>query len=579
MESILARNALILLTVSLSILSACAARAPTIWADGCYYMVAADHVAASRAGADILAAGGNAVDAAVATSFALAVVRPESCGLGGGGFMLIHQPGGDSIVLDYRETAPAAALRDAYLDKTGHPLAHKTKYGAWSVGVPGTVKGLLHALEHYGSGRLTREAVLRPAIELARRRNSLCADRHLHKASRSLTTTISRPLRNSDYLENIRKTFTKEGKPIEIGDIVDRRDMLRPLQAISDGGVAGFYEGEIADRIVATIKKSGGPLSHSDLRHYRVRTFKPLRGRFMNYQILTMPPPSSGGAVILLVLNILSSVGHDTLSHEYQNDDAAYEHRLVSSMKLAFRDRAQLLGDHSPEVMADVKRMIDPEYGRRIHINMQATSSNHARALRTVPNDGGTSHFCVVDRDGMAVACTESINLEFGSRMLVPETGIVLNNTMDDFAVDAETPNAFGLRQSERNLIRPRTRPLSSMSPAIVLKDGQAHMVLGASGGPRIISSTLQTLLHVLVGGKTVDEAIREPRLHHQWRPDCVFIQPSLPRLTLRHLLDRGHAIRYFPKSAGHVQAIHRISPRKWRGACDPDKGGRPAGQ
>lgn len=491
--------------------------------------------------------------------------------------MLIHRPDRPPIVLDYRETAPAAASREAYLSQQGRPIPGKTKYGAWAVGVPGTVRGLLHALEHHGSGRVTRNAVLQPAIRLARQPDSVIADRHLHEASLDLTTT-GPPIVEGRFA-TICRTFTRNGEPIAIGDVVDRREIVRPLQAIAEHGVAGFCEGEIADRIVAEIRSAGGPLSHEDLRNYRVRTLEPLSGDFWGYRILTMPPPSSGGAVILQVLNILASADRSVLVREARSGGGVYQHWLVESMKHAFADRAQLLGDYSTEVMADVRRMISPEYGRSVWNEIRRSSASSPNAVRTLPEDGGTSHFCVVDRDGMAVACTESINLKFGSRIMVPGTGIILNNTMDDFSVDTEMPNAFGLRQSERNLIRPGARALSSMSPTIVLKNGQVRLVVGASGGPRIISSTLQTLLHNLVADKTVDRAIREPRIHHQWRPDCIYVQPCLRESTLRTFLDHGHALRYYPFSAGHVQAIQQLDSGKWRGACDPAKGGRPAGR
>ena len=549
------------------------------WTDGAEFMVAADHAAASKAGAKILADGGNAVDAAVATSFALAVVRPESCGLGGGGFMLIHRPGKAPVVLDYRESAPAGARLDSYLDSQGRPIRGRTTRGAWSVGVPGTVRGLLHAFETYGSGRITRRQVLQPAIALAR--EGLPSNPHLFDAMQSLAGACERDAEVAKRFDTLCRTFLQDGEPIPLGDRVDRTGMVRTLRAIAEWGADGFYAGDIADRIVQSVAREDGPLTHQDLRSYQVRTLEPLKGEFDGFEILTMPPPSSGGAVILQILNTLAAAG-DRLDAFYGEEGGVrYAHLLIESMKHAFADRAHFLGDRSPEVLADVERMILPDEAERIFstIDLDAVGSSVGYGLQTLPDDAGTSHFCVVDRDGMAVACTESINLEFGSRIFVAGTGIILNNTMDDFAIDTTTPNAFGLRQSKRNLVRPGTRPLSSMSPTIVLKDGAVHMVAGASGGPRIISATIQTILHVLIGNMTVEKAIRAARLHHQWRPDRVDVQAHVPAEQLKDLFLRGHAIRRFPGSAGHVQAIHRLPDGRLRGACDPGKGGEPAGR
>ncbi|MBN2562964.1 MAG: gamma-glutamyltransferase [Phycisphaerae bacterium] len=543
--------------------------------DGTHTMVAADHEAASQAGAEILVAGGNAVDAAVATSFALAVVRPESCGLGGGGFMIVHRPDGLTIALDYREAAPAGATLDHYLDDDNRPIAGKTRLGAWAVAVPGTVHGLLHALEQYGSGRLSTWQILAPAIRLAR--SPLEVDAHLHEAMTKLAEDCREHPRYRERFAELCRRFLENGEAVAVGDDVDRSDIAMTLEAIARRGARGFYDGPVADKIVAEIQHRGGPLTKDDLVGYSVRMVEPLRGRFGPYEIIAMPPPSSGGAVILEMLNVLSQAGRPIT--ELDTTNPADAHLLVEAMKHAFAERAALLGDRSPQVMADVGRMISQDHARDVWSKIDPDKTKPAKSygLQTTPDDGGTSHFCVVDADGMAVCCTETINLAFGSRILVPGTGVILNNEMDDFAVDTRTPNAFGLRQSARNLIRPGRRPLSSMSPTIALRDGKVELLAGASGGPKIITATLQTILNALTRGMPIDEAIAAPRMHHQWLPDQVNLQRAIKPAVLRGLLDRGHAVRWYSGSAGCVQAIQRTTTG-WRGACDPSKGGRPVG-
>lgn len=356
-------------------------------------------------------------------------------------------------------------------------------------------------------------------------------------------------------------------------------DIVATLEAIAREGTDGFYSGVVAERIIAEISRRGGPLTHDDLEAYRVRESEPLVADIAGFRFLAMPPPSSGGAVMLQVLNVLvgpAPGGRSLLALT----ESASAHQLVESMKHAFADRASLLGDRDTDVLAGVSRMTSPQRAREIRrqIDPDKTRPTSSYGIHAMKDDAGTSHFCVVDGHGGAVACTSTINLEFGSYILVPGTGVVLNNEMDDFAVDATTPNAFGLRQSKHNLIEPGRRPVSSMSPTIVLKDGKTAMVVGASGGPRIISATLQTVMNSLWLGESLDRAVARPRLHHQWLPDVVFVQEGIDARTLEDLLARGHTVRRFPASAGHVQAIAR-TPHGWRGVCDPDKGGRPAGR
>lgn len=547
------------------------------WSDGERYMVAADHAAASRAGADILAAGGNAVDAAVATAFALAVVRPESCGLGGGGFMVIRAPGASPVAIDFRESAPAGAARRYYLDDGGKPIPDKTRRGAWAVGVPGQVKGLLLALERYGSGRLTRRMILAPAIRLARA--PLTVDRHLHDSMVVLAEDLRRSSADRERFDALARMFLRNGEPRPVGDAVHLTALATTLEAIAARGNDGFYAGPVGQRLVSEVQRRGGPLTWEDLQDYEARVVPPLEAWVGRHYVITMPPPSSGGAVLLEVLNVMTSTAQVGPSLAGTATPLG-AHFFVEAMKHAFADRATLLGDRTPEVLAAVEDMIAFKRSRRLRraIRGDRTQPITAYGLTAVPEDSGTSHFCVVDARGGAVSCTSTINLGFGSYILVPDTGVILNDEMDDFAVDATTPNAFGLRQSEQNLIEPGRRPLSSMSPTIVLRDGRVELVLGASGGPRIISATLQTMLNVLASEMTIDRAVAAPRLHHQWLPDVVYAESGIDDAVIRGLLDRGHTVRRYSGSAGHVQAIARMS-HGWRGVCDPDKGGRPAGR
>jgi len=530
-------------------------------------MVAADHPDASRAGLAILRRGGNAVDAAVATSFALAVVRPESCGLGGGGFMVIHRPGADPVALDYREQAPVASNIDLYRDENGEFVPERIRRGALAVGIPGTVRGLCYAHEKYGSGKMTLAEILEPARKLAWR--YVVADAHLRAAiDKVLTREQQDPVapNEAELIDSVAFIGTEKQVaylPMSIANVFDK---------LAAEGADGFYHGPIADDIVATLKQFGGVMTHADLANYQVREFTPLQFDAFGYQCLAMPPPSSGGGAIGEVFNVLSALG-------VQPGHNIDKHLIVESLRAAFADRAQFLGDRSPAVLNDVQRMLDTERATELaqRINRDSASATSTWGNVAITDDGGTSHLSVIDRNGMAVACTESVNLEFGSRIRVANWGFVLNNTLDDFALDTTTRNAFGLRQSERNLLRPGARPLSSMSPLIVLKDGKVRLVAGASGGPRIISSTLQTALNVLVEGQSVSDAVAAPRLHHQWLPEKLYVQPFQDVEMLIDLRRKGHTLQT-RRDIGHVQAIERLPDGTLRAACDPLKGGRPAG-
>lgn len=534
-------------------------------AEGREYMVAADHPLASEAGAGILAQGGNAVDAAVATSFALAVTRPYSTGLGGGGFMVIKLRGKKPLVYDYRETAPAAAVPEAYLDK-GKVIPGKTFHGHWAVGVPGQVRGITTILKRHGS--MTLAEVLEPAIELAEK--GYPVDKSTLKGMRYLAGQVKK---HPNRYEEIARIYLADGKPYPLGWTLKQPDLAKTLRLLAKEGPELFYSGEIGRKIVADMERWGGPLTMKDLEGYSVRERAPLTGRFRDYEVLAMPPPSSGGACVLQVLNIMDGYGKLT--------ESAYYYALAESMKHAFADRAQYLGDADahPDVVPDVERMISREHARRVRASIGKKTREPKRyGMRALKDDSGTSHFNVLDKDGNAVAATETVNYVFGSLVVPPGTGIVLNNELDDFSVRTDVPNEFGLLMSERNVIRPGARPLSSMSPTMLVKNDRVVLAAGGSGGPMIISGTMQTIFQIIDFGKKPAEAVAAGRIHHQWSPNKVEAEKSVPWIIRRRLAKAGHKVRGYRLYAGAVQVVYAEDGVLY-GASDPRKGGRPAGR
>ncbi|MBX3323538.1 MAG: gamma-glutamyltransferase [Phycisphaeraceae bacterium] len=534
-------------------------------------VVAADHELASRAGAEILAAGGNAVDAAVATSLALSVVRPYSCGIGGGGFMIIslvddERHGSLVTAIDYREVAPAA-VGAAYYESGGRSSTR----GGTAVAVPGTVAGLMYAQEKYG--RLPRSRVVAPAIALAER--GFAVDAHYVAAARQLEEQFEKSPQWKDRFGLVWSRFLRDGA-VEVGDVIRLPEQAEALRLISRDGAAAFYDGEIGRRVVHAARKDGGDMTLADLRNYRVRETEPVRVRIGDYEFVGMPPPSSGGVTMLQALSILEAAGHPL---GFSMHDSAAGHLIAESLKHAFADRARWFGDPA-FVDVPVPWLVSRDHAMSLaaKIDLQHTGPPHAYGS-TEPGlpDSGTSHFSIVDIWGNAVACTETINLEFGSLVGVDEFGFVLNNEMDDFLTRRGETNAFGLVQSERNLPAPGKRPLSSMSPTLVFDDAGLVAVAGASGGPRIITGTMQVLLRVLAGESAVS-AVGAPRLHHQWIPNRVELEAGLMaddevRLGLEA---RGHEV--IERAAiGDVQVIRRLG-KGWDAASDPRKGGRPVG-
>jgi gamma-glutamyltranspeptidase/glutathione hydrolase len=557
------------LLLALTLLASCA---PTPRTASTYHdtfaraAVAADHHLASAAGASMLAKGGNAVDAAVAASFTLSAVRPYSCGIGGGGFMLIALPNDPThgpilTAINHRETSPYGPT---YYTDTGN----SSTTGGAAVAIPGTVAGLLHALVTYGT--LDRATVMQPAINAAR--DGFIADHHYESMAKRLTQEFEKHPTHAQRFPLVWNHFLQQGT-VRVGDRITNEPQARALQLIADYGPSAFYEGPIADAIIAAIESSGGHMTRDQLAHYQPDETKPLTHTIARRTYITMPPPSSGGITMLQTLLLLRP--H---IDPIQATTPEYEHLLVEALKHSFADRARLLADPN-FVDIPVDAMLDEAALAPIAQSLDTPTTHtpdHYGTDTQLPDDSGTSHVSVIDQWGGAVALTETINLEFGSLVGVDEFGFVLNNEMDDFTTIPDRANAFGLLQSTRNLPEPGKRPLSSMSPTIVLDtEGNVQLVAGASGGPRIITATLQVLLTTL---RTQDPttAITRPRLHHQWQPNAVYILDSQAVGDYAHLTTRGHEIRT-RADIGNVQILY-VHDRTIRAASDPNKHGRPAG-
>lgn len=539
--------------------------------------IAADHPEASQAGLEVHRAGGNVVDVAAAVGFALSVARPESSGLGGGGFMVIwdaeqRRP----VAIDYRERAPAAAEREMFLDDNGDPIAELSRTGPLAAAVPHHVAGLCYAVEKYG--RLDLKTVLAPAIRLAE--NGVMLDENSARIRRETQELFEKNPELKTQYAAFYRLYLNDGKPLQAGEKIPS-PQAPLLRLIASRGAKGFYEGEAAEAFVAEMRRSGGRITLDDLKSARPTERDALQTDYVDGTVVTMPPPSSGGVALIETLNILSAFEcrhPEERAALRERNSLPFRHLLVEAMKHSFADRATFLGD--PDY-ADVPtaELIDADYADELaaEIRLDATQPIEAYG-RTLPvGDAGTTHFSVIDSAGNAVACTETINLTFGSYVVVPETGLLLNNEMDDFAAKPGTPNAFGLVQSEAAAIGPGRRPLSSMTPTIFVRDGKAALAVGASGGPRIITATTQVFLNCVRFGMTPQAAVDAPRQHHQWLPNHVLLEPSLWQSAAEGLKERGHEVRC-EKSIGVSQLVTR-SADGLRAASDPRKGGQPAGE
>lgn len=497
-------------------------------------MVVAQETIAARIGTDILKAGGNAVDAAVATGFALAVTYPRAGNIGGGGFMVIHLVGPRrSIAIDYREMAPGAIHKDSFLDEAGNADPQKSLSSGLGVGVPGTVAGLALAHRKYGSGKFTLAQLIAPAITLARDGFTVTGDL-------ADTFIAAKPL--FARWPSSAKVFLKaDGSSYGEGDRLVQADLADTLEAIAKGGPEAFYQGETAEKIAAAVRAAGGNMTVEDLKNYQVKERRPVTGKYRGYGIVSMPPPSSGGTHLIEMLNILEA--YDLKKTGPSSVETA--HLMVEAMKRAYADRAVYLGD--PDfVRVPTKGLISKSYARIISKNIgeRATPSTEIRNGDPIAAEGdNTTHFSVVDRFGNAVANTYTLNLSYGNGLVAEGTGVLLNNELDDFAAKPGAPNAFGLVGATANAPAPRKRPLSSMTPTIVLKGGKPYLVTGSPGGSRIITTVLQIIINVLDHGMDVADAVAAPRIHHQWLPDQISAERTYPDATLKGLEERGHTI------------------------------------
>ncbi|MHA3368155.1 gamma-glutamyltransferase [Yersinia enterocolitica] len=476
-------------------------------------MVVTSQHLASQVGTDILKMGGNAVDAAVAVGYAQAVVNPCCGNIGGGGFMTIHLADGTDTFINFRETAPAAASADMYLDKEGKVTKDASLYGYLAAGVPGTVLGMDSAQKKYG--KLTRQQVMAPAIKLAREGFVLTrADTDI------LDTTVKRFRQDT---ESARIFLRKNGEALQPGDRLIQTDLADTLTAISEKGPDAFYQGKIPQAVEAAAKKGGGILTAADFANYKITETAPITCSYRGYKFVSSPPPSSGGVTLCETLNVLE--GYDLKSMGFNS--AAYIHTLTEAMRHAYMDRNTFLGD--PEFVKNpIDRLLSKSYAADIRkqiVANKATPSVEVQPGMQPHEKPETTHYSIVDHDGNAVSTTYTVNGRFGAVVIAPGTGFFLNDEMDDFTVKVGEQNLYGLVQGATNSIAPGKRPLSSMSPTLVTKDGKTFMVLGSPGGSRIITITLQTALNVIDHGMAPQEAVDAPRIHHQWLPDEVYYE------------------------------------------------------
>ncbi len=507
-------------------------------------MVVSAQRLASEVGLDILKRGGNAIDAAVAVGYALAVTHPCCGNLGGGGFMLIHLANGTDRVIDFRETAPLAARPDMYLDKAGNVIEDASTVGYKAVGVPGTVLGLDSALTKYGS--MTRQDVMAPAIALAEQ-GFVLTDADAQILAGGSKAFAGQP--------NVAKIFLKDGKPNAAGDRLTQPALAVSLRLIAASGPDAFYKGPIAEAIVAASEAQGGILSLADFSAYRVVEREPVRCRYRGYDILATPPPSSGGTTLCEILGILEGYPLSALGFHA----AASLHAMIEAMRHAFLDRNSRLGDPA-FIDNPLKRLLSPDYAARIRAAIDPARATASSALNadTPPHGEGseTTHYSVIDSAGNAAGVTFTINGYFGAKVIAGDTGFFLNDEMDDFTAKPGTANGFGLVQGDANAIQPGKRPLSSMSPTLVSRDGKAFLLLGSPGGSRIITALVETIVNVVDYGMDIQSAVDAPRFHQQWLPDKVYLEPfALSADTREKLQAAGYAFTE-QRPWGAVEAI-----------------------
>jgi gamma-glutamyltranspeptidase/glutathione hydrolase len=529
-------------------------------------MVVAQERLGAQIGRDVLARGGNAVDAAVATGFAMAVTYPRAGNIGGGGFMVIHSADRkEDITIDYRETAPAATTRDIFLGADGKPDAAASRFSALGIGVPGTVAGLALALDRYGSHKFSLSDLLQPAIALARDGFVIADD--------TAATLPELQGRIARWPSSVKIFSRRDGTPLRPGDTLVQSDLAATLTAIAAQGPRGFYEGPVAEKLVSSIRGAGGIFTTDDLKSYQPVIRAPVRGNYRGYDIVAMPLPSSGGTVLMETLNILEGFP----VRDLKQGSAPSLHLLIEAMKRAYADRARYLGDPA-FVNAPVATLLSKDYAAKQRASIDlARATPWTDALSAVPPREGqnTTHFSVIDSAGNAVSNTYTLNFPYGVGLVAEGTGVLLNNEMDDFTAAPGASNAFGLVGFEANLPGPGKRPLSSMTPTIVLKDGRPVLITGSPGGSRIISTVLQVIVNALDYDMNIAAAVAAPRLHHQWLPDEVRIERGFSGETLTTLKAMGHNV-IEPMGQTSANSI-AVTPDGFLGAPDPRTSGAAA--
>ena len=495
-------------------------------------MVASEQGLATQVGLDILKQGGNAIDAAVAVGFALAVVLPNAGNIGGGGFMVLHDDKtGKDVAIDFREIAPAKASRDMYLDNQGNVIDGKSLFTHDASGVPGTVAGMEYALKKWGTMPLSK--VLEPAIKLADK-GFIVSD--------VLAQTLKEEKSTLGKWSASKAIFFKNGEPLKSGDLLVQKDLAKSLRLIAKQGAKAFYQGEIATKIAKEMQSQGSTMTLGDLKAYKVVERQPIIGDYRGYKVVTMPPPSSGGVHLIEILNMLE---HYPIKEDGVNS-AKNIHHMAESMKLAYADRSEYLGD--PDfvkipVTGLTSKAYANELAKTIDDNKARLSSNIKPGKPQPYESDQTTHFSVMDKAGNAVAVTYTLNLNFGSGIVAAGTGILLNNEMDDFSVKPGVPNAFGLVGGAANAIEAKKRPLSSMTPTIVMKNNKPWLVTGSPGGARIITTVLQSVVNTIDHEMNPAEAIITPRVHHQWLPDELRVEEGISPDTIKLLQDKGHKV------------------------------------
>ncbi|MCU8033692.1 MAG: gamma-glutamyltransferase [Shewanella sp.] len=539
------------------------ATAQPVWAK--HGMVASQEALASRTGVEILKQGGNAVDAAVAVAFSLAVTLPRAGNIGGGGFMLVHiAKENKTIAIDYREMAPSKAKKNIFLDENGDAVEKLSREHGLAVGVPGTVMGMSLALEKYGT--MTLAQVTAPAIKMAQEGISITPD---------LAQSLAGLKRRMTQWPTTAAIFYKaDGSDYQVDDILKQPELAHSLSLIAEKGTKGFYEGETATKLINAVKEAGGIMTLDDLKNYKVVEREPVRGEYRGYEVVSMPPPSSGGVHIIEMLNVLQQFPIDKLGH----NTAQTIHLMAETMKYAYSDRSEYLGD--PDFYkVPVRALTSKDYAQKIASQIamnKATPSAEIKPGKLAPYESDqTTHFSVVDKWGNAVSNTYTLNFSYGSGLVAKGTGILLNNEMDDFSAKPGVPNGYGLVGGDANSVEGNKRPLSSMSPTIVMKDGKPFLVTGSPGGSRIITTTLQVIMNVIDHGLNIAEASNAARVHHQWLPDELRVESSFNRDTISLLEAKGHKVKV-QSAMGSTQSI-MVTEQGIFGASDPRHSGSEA--